>query len=182
MRHPFPYEIIYSDRKSLAIQITAQATVRIRAPRNCPDSVIERFLTQKQNWILKHLDSASRQLAQASEKPPLSEEDRKRYIALARDIFTRKTEYYARIMGVTYGRISIREQKTRWGSCSSVGNLNYNWRLIFAPEKVVDYIVVHELAHRLEMNHSKAFYNIVESVLPDYQSAQQWLRENGRNL
>lgn len=182
MRHPFPYEIIYSDRKSLAIQITAQATVRIRAPRNCPDSVIERFLTQKQNWILKHLDSASRQLAQASEKPPLSEEDRKRYIALARDIFTRKTEYYARIMGVTYGRISIREQKTRWGSCSSAGNLNYNWRLIFAPEKVVDYIVVHELAHRLEMNHSKAFYNIVESVLPDYQSAQQWLRENGRNL
>ena len=182
MRHPFPYEIIYSDRKSLAIQITAQATVRIRAPRNCPDSVIERFLTQKQNWILKHLESASRQLAQASEKPPLSEQDRKRYIALARDIFTRKTEYYARIMGVTYGRISIREQKTRWGSCSSAGNLNYNWRLIFAPEKVVDYIVVHELAHRLEMNHSKAFYNIVESVLPDYQSAQQWLRENGRNL
>lgn len=182
MRHPFPYEIIYSDRKSLAIQITAQATVRIRAPRNCPYSVIERFLTQKQNWILKHLDSASRQLAQASEKPPLSEEDRKRYIALARDIFTRKTEYYARIMGVTYGRISIREQKTRWGSCSSAGNLNYNWRLIFAPEEVVDYIVVHELAHRLEMNHSKAFYNIVKSVLPDYQSAQQWLRENGRNL
>ena len=97
-------------------------------------------------------------------------------------IFTRKTEYYARIMGVTYGRISIREQKTRWGSCSSAGNLNYNWRLIFAPEEIVDYIVVHELAHRLEMNHSKAFYNIVESVLPDYRKAQKWLRENGGSL
>jgi predicted metal-dependent hydrolase len=85
-------------------------------------------------------------------------------------------------MGVTYGRISIREQKTRWGSCSSAGNLNYNWRLIFAPEEIVDYIVVHELAHRLEMNHSKAFYYIVESVLPDYRKAQKWLRENGGSL
>ncbi|MFR5059177.1 M48 family metallopeptidase [Faecalimonas umbilicata] len=68
------------------------------------------------------------------------------------------------------------------GKLSSAGNLNYNWRLIFAPEEIVDYIVVHELAHRLEMNHSKAFYNIVESVLPDYRKAQKWLRENGGSL
>lgn len=182
MQHPFPYEVIYSDRKSLAIQITAQATVRVRAPKNCPAPTIDTFLYEKQAWILKHLDSASQRLEQSSEKPQVSENDRKRYIQLARDIFTRKTEYYARIMGVTYGRISIREQKTRWGSCSSAGNLNYNWRLIFAPEEIVDYIVVHELTHRLEMNHSKAFYNIVESVLPDYRKAQKWLRENGGSL
>ena len=75
---------------------------------------------------------------------------------------------------VSYGRISIREQKTRWGSCSSKGNLNFNWRLILAPEEVLDYVVVHELAHRREMNHSKAFYAIVESVLPDIE-----LRGNG---
>ena len=182
MQHPFPYEIIYSNRKSIAIQITAQATVRVRAPRNCPGSAIDAFLCEKQNWILKHLDSASARLKEATDRPQISDDDRKRYIALARNIFTRKTEYYARIMGVTYGRISIREQKTRWGSCSSIGNLNYNWHLIFAPEEVVDYVIVHELAHRLEMNHSKAFYRIVESVLPDYQKAQKWLRENGRNL
>ena len=167
MQHPFPYEVIYSDRKSLAIQITAQATVRVRVPKNCPAPTIDTFLYEKQAWILKHLDSASQRLEQSSEKPQISENDRKRYIQLARDIFTRKTEYYARI---------------RWGSCSSAGNLNYNWRLIFAPEEIVDYIVVHELAHRLEMNHSKAFYNIVESVLPDYRKAQKWLRENGGSL
>lgn len=90
--------------------------------------------------------------------------------------------YYARLMGVTYGRISIREQKTRWGSCSSKGNLNFNWRLIFAPEEVVDYIVVHELAHRKEMNHSRAFYNVVASVLPDYKVQEKWLKENGEKL
>lgn len=85
-------------------------------------------------------------------------------------------------MGVTYGRISIREQKTRWGSCSSKGNLNFNWRLIFAPEEVVDYIVVHELAHRKEMNHSRAFYDVVASVLPDYKVQEKWLKENGEKL
>ena len=99
MQHPFPYEVIYSDRKSLAIQITAQATVRVRAPKNCPAPTIDTFLYEKQAWILKHLDSASQRLEQSSEKPQISENDRKRYIQLARDIFTRKTEYYARIMG-----------------------------------------------------------------------------------
>ena len=81
-----------------------------------------------------------------------------------------------------YGRISIREQKTRWGSCSSKGNLNFNWRLILAPEEVLNYVVVHELAHRREMNHSKAFYAIVESVLPDYRTARKWLRDKGQTL
>lgn len=86
MQHPFPYEVIYSDRKSLAIQITAQATVRVRAPKNCPAPTIDTFLYEKQAWILKHLDSASQRLEQSSEKPQISENDRKRYIQLARDI------------------------------------------------------------------------------------------------
>ena len=112
----------------------------------------------------------------------LSVQERNRYIKIARDIFTQKTAYYASILNVTYGRITIREQKTRWGSCSSEGNLNFNWRLIFAPEEVLDYIVVHELAHRREMNHSQAFYAIVKSILPDYKKSQKWLRDNGRSL
>ena len=182
MQHPFPYEVIYSDRKSLAIQITAQATVRVRAPKNCPAPTIDTFLYEKQAWILKHLDSASQRLEQSSEKPQISENDRKRYIQLARDIFTRKTEYYARIMGVTYGRISIREQKTRWGSCSSAGNLNFNCLLALAPREVLDYVVVHELAHRLHMDHSAAFWQEVEKVLPDYRVCRDWLRQNGGAL
>ncbi|WP_346909055.1 M48 family metallopeptidase [Faecalicatena orotica] len=180
MKHPFKYEIIYSSRKTLAIQITPDGSVKVRAPKRCPKSTIECFLNEKESWILKHVNKAM-------QNPPvmknlLSVQERNRYIKIARDIFTQKTAYYASILNVTYGRISIREQKTRWGSCSSEGNLNFNWRLIFAPEEVLDYIVVHELAHRREMNHSQAFYAIVKSILPDYKKSQKWLRDNGRSL
>lgn len=181
--HPFSYEIIYSSRKTLALQITADGKVKVRAPRQMPRSVIENFLTEKENWVLKHLQKKSDAAANGvMNQQPLSDADRRRYREIARDIFTQKVAYYAQIMNVTYGRISIREQKTRWGSCSSEGNLNFNWRLIFAPEEVLDYIVVHELAHRKEMNHSPAFYNVVREVLPEYKKQQKWLRENGQKL
>lgn len=178
---PDGYDLIYSSRRTLAVQITSGGQVRVRAPRRTPMSAVERFLTEKQDWILKHLTTAAVHTA-APAPPPLPEQERRRYMETARDIFTRKTAYYASVMQVTYGRISIREQKTRWGSCSSKGNLNFNWRLIFAPEDVLDYIVVHELAHLKEMNHSPAFYRIVASVLPDYKKEQRWLKEHGESL
>ena len=180
MNQSFSYDIVYSGRKSIAVQITRDGCVKVRAPYGCPRSVIDSFLLEKQQWVQKHLEAA--QMAAAVPHTELSDSERRRYIELARDIFSRKTAWYARIMGVTYVRISIREQKTRWGSCSSKGNLNFNWRLIFAPPEVLDYVVVHELAHRKEMNHSKAFYAIVESVLPDYKKSRRWLRENGQSL
>lgn len=183
-QHPFPYEIIYSNRKTLAIQITSDSRVRIRAPRQMSRAEIESFLTEKESWVLKHLRNMTQTGTSASDpaSAPLSDSERRRYIHMAREIFTRQVCFYANRMNVSYGRISIREQKTRWGSCSSAGNLNFNWRLIFAPPAVLDYVVVHELAHRKEMNHSAAFYAIVEQVLPDYRSSQKWLRENGHQL
>ena len=178
--HPFTYQIIYSNRKTLAIHVTAQGEVVVRAPLRMTRNDIERFLTEKESWILKHLQNAAKSPIQAP--APLADDVRRHYIRIARDIFAQKTAYYAALMGVSYGRISIREQKTRWGSCSSEGNLNFNWRLIFAPEEVLDYVVVHELAHRLEMNHSKAFYSIVAGILPDYKKPQKRLKENGNKL
>lgn len=184
MEFAFDYEIIYSSRKTLALQITPEGRVIVRAPKRCPRSYINAFVREKEQWVEKHLRKIQEQAKVRTDvrRPTMSEKDRARYIGIARDIFTRKTEYYARIMGISYGRIAIREQKTRWGSCSSKGNLNFNWRLILAPEEVLDYVVVHELAHRREMNHSKAFYAIVESVLPDYRQARKWLKENGHTL
>lgn len=182
MKKSFEYEIIYSRRKTVAIQITSMGQVVVRAPYRCPRSFIEAFVRGKEDWVLKHLEQAQANLEKrrASAHPPLSAEERARYIMIARDIFTRKVEYYARIMGVSYGRISIREQKTRWGSCSAKGNLNFNWKTVLMPEEIQDYLAVHELAHRIEMNHSPAFWAVVERVLPDYRERRRWLLENGK--
>ncbi len=96
----------------------------------------------------------------------------------ARAELERKVQNYAAKMQVQVGRITIREQKTRWGSCSSRGNLNFNWKLVLMPERIQDYVVVHELAHRREMNHSAAFWNEVEKILPDYRERREWLRKH----
>ena len=89
--------------------------------------------------------------------------------------FQQKTAFWAARMKVTYGRITIRDQKTRWGSCSSEGNLNFNCRLLFVPDRIVDYVVIHELAHRRFMNHSKAFWKEVEKYMPDYKERKKLL-------
>lgn len=102
---------------------------------------------------------------------------RKQNRELARQRITGRVEYFAPLVGVTYNRIFIKEQKTRWGSCSSLGNLNFNWKLILLDEELLDYVVVHELAHRKQMNHSQAFWAEVERVLPDYRARRRRLRE-----
>ena len=98
-----------------------------------------------------------------------------------RDIPERVSRFAEQI-GVTYGRITIRNQKSRWGSCSSRGNLNFNCLLMLAPERERDYVVVHELCHRLEMNHSKRFWREVERILPDYRESIKWFNKNGSAL
>lgn len=106
----------------------------------------------------------------------------KRYRNSARDIFTKRVEYYHSVTGGKYTSITIRDQKSRWGSCSSRGTLSFNYRLLFAPPKVLDYVVVHELCHLTHMNHSKNFWNMVASVMPEYKTYKNWLKEHGQEL
>ena len=186
MSFPISYEIIYSKRKSVAIQIRPDGQVIVRAPYGCPRSFINSFIHQKADWIVKHSaenkQRYEKQVQLKKDRPTLSDAQRKRYIETARSIFTQKAAYYARLIGVTYGRISIREQKTRWGSCSGAWNLNFNWKLVLMPPEVLDYVVVHELAHRKEMNHSERFWKVVEAEMPDYVERRRLLKVTGRQF
>ncbi len=168
------YEWVRSRRKTIAIQVREDGSVIVRTPYSVSRKQAEQFLKERQDWILK-----SRQtIKEARErKTVITEEMRKEGIQKAREIFPERVEYYAKKMGISYGRITIREQKTRWGSCSSKGNLNFNWKLTLMPPDILDYVVVHELAHRREMNHSRAFWKIVEQMLPDYKERRKRLRE-----
>ena len=105
-----------------------------------------------------------------------------RYRKAAKEYFTKRVEHYIELTGGTYTRITIRDQKTRWGSRSSSGTLSFNYRLMYAPLKILDYVVVHELCHITHMNHSKDFWNMVGSILPDYKESRNWLKEHGREL
>lgn len=100
----------------------------------------------------------------------------------AKVVIPEKVKHYAPIVGVDYGRITIRCQRTRWGSCSSKGNLNFNCLLMLMPDEVIDSVVVHELCHRKQMNHSAAFYSEINKVFPAYKQCQKWLKENGGKI
>ena len=106
----------------------------------------------------------------------LSETELQALTDMALKVIPRKVKYYANLMNIQYGRIAIRRQKTRWGSCSVRGNINYNWKLVLLPVELADYVVVHELAHRTEMNHSKDFWKVVERELPDYRQRRRRLK------
>lgn len=106
----------------------------------------------------------------------------KRYRKAARDTFEKRVAYFHQFTGGNYTSITVRDQKSRWGSCSSRGTLSFNYRLIFAPPHVLDYVVVHELCHLTHMNHSKDFWNMVGTVMPDYKICKIWLREHGHTL
>ncbi|WP_066639547.1 M48 family metallopeptidase [Desulfolucanica intricata] len=100
----------------------------------------------------------------------------------AREVIIKRLDYYNKYYKLSYNKIFIKNQKTRWGSCSTLKNLNFNWRIIMAPLPIVDYIVVHELCHIKEQNHSTAFWSLVEQQIPDYKKRKAWLKNNGMTL
>lgn len=174
---PAAYKIIRSDRKTIAIQILPDGEVVVRCPRRMPADEISRFVESKASWIKKHL---SQRIPTETEK--LTPREIEVLREKARVLITERVQYFAPRIGVTYGSITIRTQRTRWGSCSSKGNLNFNCLLAMVPPEVLDYVVVHELCHRIEMNHSSRFWSQVESVLPDYKIRRKWLKDNGNKL
>lgn len=176
--------VIRSNRKTVAIQVNSDLSVTVRAPRSVSEKDIEEILKKKEAWISKHIEKI-KETKERFEAEPTEKLTCEKVIALADEalkVIPERVEYFAKVIGVTYGKITVRNQKTRWGSCSSKGNLNFNCLLMLAPPEVLDYVVVHELCHRKQMNHSKAFWLEVEKVLPNYKEVRRWLKEEGSQM
>lgn len=168
--------IIRSRRKSISVR-PMTGGIEVRAPLRMSDRAVLMFLDSNRIKILAMLKRASEKREKAGEK--LSDEQIAALAAEAKKIIPQKCAYFAALMGVKYGRVSIRCQKTRWGSCSSAGNLNFNCLLMLCPDEVINYVVVHELAHRKQMNHSPKFWAEVEKIIPQYLQYRKWLRSEG---
>ncbi len=178
------YTLIRTSRKTLAIQITRDNQIVVRAPKRISKKQILQFVVEHEDWILKKQAELQRTAEELQREgvgmTPWKAQEEKAYRQQAARILGERAAFFARKMGVSYKRITIRGQKTRWGSCSSKGNLNFNWKLMLCPGKIQDYVVVHELAHLKEMNHSPAFYAEIEKILPDYRERIRWLKRYGQ--
>ena len=173
-----PYTIIRSSRKTISIVIKPNGEVEVRCPKRCSKREADAFVVSKEAWIRKHLEA----IAQSPQEPLLSRQELKALAGKAAAVLPEKVRRMAESMDITFGRITIRSQRTRWGSCSAKGNLNFNCLLMLCPEEVQDYVVAHELCHRKELNHSPDFWTEVEKVCPDYRIHRKWLKENGGSL
>ena len=170
------YDIVYSKRRTVSLVIKAGRLV-VRAPIGTSARKINDLVENHKPWIEKGIIKTQAR-AKAEE---ITKDEEKLLRKSARAILPIKTQYYAEKMGLKYGRITITGAKTRFGSCSSKGNISYSFRLMQYPEEAIDYVVVHELAHLLEMNHSVRFWSIVESVFPDYKKRRRLLKQNSKN-
>ena len=182
LKWDYPVEVVRSDRKTVALQLLPDLTLRLKAPRRITEAELLDILEQKRPWIEKHLRAAEERQAAAGSVEKLSYAELQALAEEALRVIPERVRHFAPLVGVSYGRITIRNQRSRWGSCSSKGNLNFNCLLMLAPPEVVDSVVVHELCHRKEMNHSPRFYAEVYRVFPEYDRWNRWLKENGNAL
>ena len=173
-----PMEIVRSNRRTISIEIRPSGII-VRAPRRMSSQEISAFVLKKKSWIEKHWSQMQERQQMREQQGAYTAEELKALAEKALVVIPEKVRHYAPLVGVDYGRITIRSQRTRWGSCSAKGNLNFNCLLMLLPDDVIDSVVVHELCHRKHMNHSPQFYAEVERVFPEYKRCNQWLNENG---
>jgi predicted metal-dependent hydrolase len=171
-----------SKRKSAAIKITADMQIVVFVPLYVSDNEIERMVISKSKWIDEHMLKVQSTIDERSKLEKITFEQVKELADQAVEYIPKRVKYYAEKENFVYNKITIKNLVSRWGSCSTKGNLNFNCLLMLTPDYVIDYIVVHELCHLREMNHSEKFWAEVEKIMPDYQRAELWLKQNGGNL
>lgn len=167
------YSIVYSKRRTISLCIKAEGLV-VRAPYGTSRERIESVIASHRKWIDTHLEKYTQRQENFTSLTDDQIDDLRKF---AKSVLPIKAKKYAETMGLNYGRITITSAKTRFGSCSSRGNLSFSYLLMLYPEEAIDYVVVHELAHLKEMNHSPKFYKIIESVMPDYKDRAKLLKK-----
>lgn len=172
----FQYQLIRTGRRTMALTVKEDGSLMVRGPLKTAGVRADAFVEGHRDWIKSRRETI---LELQKERPTYTEEERNAGIKRAGEVLSARCSYFSDRMGVVYKSISVREQKTRWGSCSAKGNLSFHWKLVLMPPEILDYLVVHELAHRKEMNHSERFWAAVEQEIPDYRERRAWLKENG---
>lgn len=172
--------VIRSARKTISLEITKDLAIIVRAPYTTSNSKIETILREKNDWITK--TALKLQQKNAETLPFFSEQELKELEESARKTIVERVAQLAKEMGITYNKISFGFQKSRWGSCSSKGNLRFNCLLMCMPSEIRDYVIIHELCHRKYMNHSSSFWSEVQKFMPNFIDATQWLKINGSTL
>lgn len=171
------YQKKYNKRaRHIRVSVYPDESVVVTVPRGASDSEVDKFISEKQNWIDKHIQDF-RNSARVS-YPFSGRRSYLKYREQARKIITDKTEKIANQFGFSYKKIFIKNQKSRWGSCSSSGNLNFNFKILFLPERLQDYIIIHELCHLKELNHSKKYWTYVAEICPNYKLFEKELRKS----
>ena len=173
-------KIIRSKRKSIGIEIKSDLSLIVRAPYFLSDTAIKKVVLEKEAWIDKKIEQIKNKSSLSL--PAFTQKEIEILREKTRVIITPKAEYFAKILNVSFNKLSVKKQTSVWGSCSAKQNINFNLLLCLCPDQVIDYIVVHELCHLKELNHSKRFWSEVEKVLPNYKSLRLWLKANGGAL
>ena len=173
-----PCRVVRSARKTVSLEITAAGKILLRAPLRQSRASLLSFLSDKRDWLVRRY--ASR--AGNASLPPFSAQELDTMVRLAKEVIPARVAKYAPLVGVTWGRVTIRAQHSRWGSCTAEGNLNFNCLLTQVPLEVLDSVVLHELCHRRVMGHGKDFYALLYRVCPTYDACHAWLREHGGAL
>lgn len=175
------YQLIRSARKTIAVEVHGTQVI-VRAPNRYSQKKIDDFVTEHEDWLKSKIAKNIEKNKNLEKIGFLSDEELNNLAEKAREYIPKRVSMFAKAIGVTYGTIAIRCQRTKWGSCSNKGNLNFNCLLMLTPPEVIDCIVVHELCHRKEMNHSIQFYNEVHKAFPEYDKWHKWLKDNGGNI
>lgn len=173
--------VIKSRRRTMSVEIK-DCHIIVRVPYGTTDETTEAFLLKNKSWIDKHVEMAEKRAKECENVEKLSPKELDALADRAVEYIPARVRHFAPLIGVEYGRITIRSQRTVWGSCSSKGNLNFNCLLMLTPPEVIDSIVVHELCHLKHMNHSKRFYAEVFRAYPDYYKWNRWLKAHQAEL